>query len=510
MNEHSIEADLSNNIEIQNIVQANKTISHENLTKKSENNWLLLFYMNGDNEQNDSIYEKLFNISKGIRYLRTEQNTPKVFFDTVTALVLWDGYNKKSSKTKHYHSETSLCEFVYPPNTEKKDFLEDSSQYLNNLSENIDWIANNDNELNLGSEETLEFFLSWSIKNYTASNIVLIFDGPSTGPFGSSDSRTATYDESSDYDYLTTDEISVALKNAGFSQTNKIDLIISNTEFSATIEDAYELKNYAKAYIAYPSGIPTAGLPYHRFLQSFTKDSTIQSIGINAVNIFASYYHKTNTIDSDHNIASISFIDLSFIDAVKNAIDPLASYIVDNSTQKKVDNGTYSYLECLRNNTYGFLNFDESSKTFITDYAMFYRCVYKYTDEADAYSWGHFFTFDLGYFCTAMLQTAQKNGDRSIQNNSSLLLKSLQKAIVASWRNNSSTQEPKGYYPSYIEENNADINYLGLTITGSSKATQNTSANTFYFQPYARKNLDFQTESNWFTLLKTAFPEQFE
>lgn len=213
-------------------------------------------------------------------------------------------------------------------------------------------------EANMADGETLTSFLQYVQNNYTYDHLILTFGSHGVGPAATPGSETdisrnynisfaMCNDESnapSNSDFLYTDEIALAFKNAGFGENNKIDMIILDVCSGGSIEDAYEFRNYAKTIITSPDLQIAPGYQYETFISVFKKNANLLQIGKDFVNIFASDCYTNGGpnwySDDGHKLGTISFVDLSYLDEAAEKISLCADYILQNKNKNSLPKST--------------------------------------------------------------------------------------------------------------------------------------------------------------------------
>lgn len=97
---------------------------------------------------------------------------------------------------------------------------------------------------NMGSSETLSNFINYATEHYITDEYELLFWNHGGAIMGSE------FDELSNNDYLSLQEISEALTKTKFNKNNKIETVIFSTCLNGTIENANVFKDYAKYFVA--------------------------------------------------------------------------------------------------------------------------------------------------------------------------------------------------------------------------------------------------------------------
>ncbi|MCR5495446.1 MAG: hypothetical protein K6F15_07385 [Treponema sp.] len=526
-------------INIESVVTAKDIEIYPHLSQKTDKDWLLLFYLcadadkihNTDPNPNDEMFRQMAQIGRGLKKIRKYDGTsPKSNYANVTAVGLWDGYNVEKELT-YYLPYTYAFEFKYPSQTYTSEIVQDVNNFTIDKSPEImssenNWIGEL-HEMNMAKTESLSAFLSWALAEYNSDNskeVALIIAGTGGGSFGDEtgtyippSARSTCSDQSSESFYLSATDIVTALTANGFSSSNKLPLLIIDSSFSASLEDAFEYRNTVLSLVASPSEIPFASIDFNYLLQCFRKDASPYSIGSELVNIYANKNYYKNSI-TNKGISSLSYIDLSHVESIGNNVNLLADSILNLKDTKNLNNNKYSIYDCMTNSDYGFLLYNDSAENLLTDYSMFYKAVYNHEtanlipkyEGTTIFLQGYFYQFDLGYLTRQINKTAAyKTGAESIYYYCDEIQEAMKKAVVSCWRNG--TGNKSGLYNS-IDSDSA----FGLTITGPARELSGCEGD--YFQPYNATNFSFkdykesgnESKNNWKNLLESLFPEQFK
>lgn len=297
-------------INIENIVIPNSADKYPELTAPVNKDWLVLFYIGADSYVNDELYLQMAQIGRGLRsIMRYDGQTFKKDFSKVTAVALWDGFNTDGSYTpKFYLPNTYLFEFKYPEQKSTIEIADDYRNFTINHSDEVlksgdNWLTINQ-EVNSADGDTLRKFIAWAQNKYNSDNskeVILVISGMGGGSFGTEtgtyippSSRATSRDYSSESYYLSAPQIKIALEANGFNSSNKLKLLIIDSAFSASLEDAFELRNNVASMIASPSDVPDGGIDFNYFLQSLRKNTSIYNIGSETVNVYANRNYNYN------------------------------------------------------------------------------------------------------------------------------------------------------------------------------------------------------------------------
>ena len=291
--------------------------------QKKDTDWLMVMYMDGDNNLHDQIYLDMNEVEYGLSKIQTSNGSPKDDNDKVNVVALWDGAvswqgtdengNPATITPQLGDSGTYLYEMGAQSTWDNDYKLNGPSCNLSyktiNLTYTAKWLvpqviaqdtSTTDDihgEVNMGHAQTLVNFLNWATDRYNVNKgIILQFSDHGGGPRSvryvqtkdgrtikvgdTSGRRALCWDESSNSNFLKTKDVSYALDILGFGKTKpKLAMILMDVCLGSSIEDAYQFKDYAQYLAASPNTIPGAGLDYKTLFEGFTKDTTIDAIG---------------------------------------------------------------------------------------------------------------------------------------------------------------------------------------------------------------------------------------
>lgn len=305
--------------------------------QKKSSDWLLLMYMDGDNNLHNSIYTDLNEAEYGLKRIRNSDGiTALSSYDSVNVVALWDGatswgtgeYDSAGNEKQAYPTYGESGSYIFELGTDsfQTNYLTSSGYVLSNNTKNLSYTAswlcpnvsestnqkNYHGEVNMGSKQTLIDFLNWAQAHYTATKgIILQFSNHGGGPrsmlyaqaengrtykIGDDNERRALcWDDSSAQAFLKTKDVSDALTTAGFTGSNKLSMILMDVCLGSSIEDAYQFRNNAQYLAASPNNIPGSGLDYEQLMRSFQKNTTIENIGKQIVTDYKGQYTSYST-----------------------------------------------------------------------------------------------------------------------------------------------------------------------------------------------------------------------
>ncbi|MFI3307389.1 MAG: clostripain-related cysteine peptidase, partial [Mycoplasmatota bacterium] len=173
---------------------------------------------------------------------------------------------------------------------------------------------------NMGDDEVLSDFLTYTYDAYKADEYSLIFWNHGAAILGSQSDEI--YD-----DFLDLTEMEQALANSPFNSNNKLENIIFRTCLNGTIEVASVFNDYAQYLVA--SEEITYGTSYTSvldFINEIQTSDTAEDVGIKYIN---SYKEQIEFIEDSYNteiVSTYSIIDLS---KVEETIDAFGEFVND-------------------------------------------------------------------------------------------------------------------------------------------------------------------------------------
>ena len=313
-----------------------QTTATPTITQKSSD-WLVVMYMDGDNNLNDPIFMDMNEVEYGLWYIRNSNDQPESGYDSVNAVALWDGAvswtetngaGEEVTKTprigksgtyiyelgRDYDSSTATTTSGGCVLSENSKNLSYTAPWLVGTNQTISTSLPTDahGELNMGDKQTLINFLKWVNDRYTATKgVILQFSDHGGGPRSiryvqtadgrtikvgdTSGRRALCWDEYSSSAFLKTKDVSDALQAAGYA-SNKAAMILMDVCLGSSLEDAYQFKDYANYLAASPNNIPGLGLDYVNLMKSFTHNTTIEAVGQKIVEDYKTQYGNNTTL----------------------------------------------------------------------------------------------------------------------------------------------------------------------------------------------------------------------
>ncbi len=319
-------------------------------TTQKSSDWLVVMYMDGDNDLNDPIFMDMNEVEYGLYQIRNSDGSSFSGFDSVNVVALWDG----ASSFENPDGSTGTPQignagtYIYELGRD----YDNSTTYTTspgcvlssdtkNLSYTAPWLVgttqtistslpnNAHGELNMGDKQTLINFLNWVNERYTAKKgVILQFSDHGGGPRSvryvktadgrtikvgdTSGRRALCWDEYSSSAFLKTKDVSDALQAAGYA-SNKAAMILMDVCLGSSLEDAYQFKDYANYLAASPNNIPGLGLDYVNLMKSFTLNTTIEAVGQKIVQDYKTQYGNNTTLWNNYaaQAGASSYNDLS-------------------------------------------------------------------------------------------------------------------------------------------------------------------------------------------------------
>ncbi len=317
-------------------MDSNKTVSVSFTEKSYAYDWLIIMYLDGDNNVENTFWTAIGEIEKGLYNLQQVNST---LFERIKVVALWDGINGYDNVPP---SGSKLYELG--PDSSENNTL--SPYTLDLTSTGGGWISGG--EVNMGSGATVTNYLNWVIANYTDFKYYAFFlcdHGGGVGKGPKPITKAICWDETNGEDYLNTVELEEAIANAGFSATNKLDLIGMEACLMGNIEEVYQLRNVANYIAASPQVMQIDGLEYgdgetgYGWIDHMTDNMSASDLAIVIAQSCESNFGGDQTM---------TVVDLSKMEELKTAVDDLGTAInsagsAARSAAKNIMNNTYMY-----------------------------------------------------------------------------------------------------------------------------------------------------------------------
>ncbi len=512
---------------------------------KKDVEYLMLMYLDGDNNLHDGIFLDLNEMEYGI-YKSTSTS--------LEVIALWDGFVGDSETTPQIGSSGSKLYKVGEESSAVTTYVNSTGCVLSSNTKDIsytaDWLSY---EVNMSSKQTLINFLNWANAHYNAEKIVLQFSDHGGGPRAArpeyvtlkngmkykipsgNERRSMCWDEGSGgKSFLKTSDVSAALNQAGFGTDNKLWLIIEDLCLGGSLEEAYEFKDYAQYYLGSPNNVPGLGLPYEKVIPHLTTtDNDNSKLSKIIVDYRAEYKRPASDWTSmlneittnypslgvtednlslfDFDACTLTAVDLSKMDALKTAVDAYAQEILDNDNQEIA--GLY-YDKSARQITE-----TASATTVPLTYGRIIQDSVLYRGGLLSYMGTYTWLFELGAVLDSSYNLASKLtvGETTytwpnLAAKVLLFAARLDDCIIASWRDGN-----KGYglYYNYSSENTKtrsgilESGYYGLSISGGTSPMSVSGSNVTLLPEnnpvWYKTELAFGKDSKWGDLLEYWF-----
>lgn len=208
---------------------------------------------------------------------------------------------------------------------------------------------------NMGEASTLSDFINYGIKTFEADNYGLVLWNHGGGSL-----EGVAYDEVYENDSLKLNEVQEAMESSIIPRNKKFEFVGYDCCLMATLENASAMENYANYMIASEEYEPGTGWDYEEWLEYLGDNTGASGKDLGQV-ICESYYDKSAEYGVE-DMATISVVDLSKVETLKNSVDDLStvltSAIEDESKYAKVSKAA-SATELYGGNTKeeGYSNF---------------------------------------------------------------------------------------------------------------------------------------------------------
>jgi hypothetical protein len=269
------------------------TISQQCVTTPVVKSWTLMFYLDGDNDLNDT-YPPIVN------QLEAEADN-----SNVQVVALWDRI--ESNNSAYYQIQH-----------------DDDLNKLANYAANVNYWSQG--ELNTGTSQTLVNFVNWARINYPAQHYALILSDHGSGVTGgmidySTSSGPCMGNDNKAHDCLTVKETGTALASITNNGTNKIDVLYMDACLMGMIEDAYQVRNYVDYYVGSENLQWSYADPYSPYVSGVTVSTTPAQLA----SLFSTSY--ANAASGGNKAYTISAADISQLSSLVTATNNLAQLL---------------------------------------------------------------------------------------------------------------------------------------------------------------------------------------
>ena len=486
-----------------------------NFKIECETDWLIMIYADGDNSLYGEILSDINEAEYGLSLIRDEYGLSKAGKETVKVVVLWDGLvNTKYSGTYLLElGADSVLNTEFSCNT-----VNFSSSAQDWLSDSGEVSINGSGEVAMSSYNTLANFINWCNEHYNAKRKVLVLEDHGTGPGYLTyrnvynTGRAICQDLSiGAMSLMSTGDVSTALRLSGLGTENRLDLLIEDVCYGASIEDVYELSDYTNYYIGSANQTPGNGHNYTKMMIDFADNDTALEAASGIVQDFYSSYKETNELvlnDMEYEWSEVPpykyvngnliggagtptiavFDSLKLQDLIQK-ISSMSTLLINEGDSRDYISGT-SYNEYLCNN-------------FVKDDADLENVLF-YTGNMN-------YLFDLGLMMTRFAYASSTEGATALGGEAWTELyeaciavqEALAEVIKYSWRDGYSSQDSSTYgmysIIDGIKTEDFTNHIFGMTICGGSRLSRTGLKNTVY--SWYKTDLAFGRDTSWYELL---------
>ncbi|MDO4796981.1 MAG: clostripain-related cysteine peptidase [Coriobacteriales bacterium] len=181
-------------------------------------------------------------------------------------------------------------------------------------------VAATNDLLNMGQASTLSSFVSWATSNYPARHSALVLWDHGKGPSGG-----ACFDQLHDYDSLSLDEMSQAMRDAGFGADRKLDWVGFDACLMASLESMQTWQDYARYFVGSQEVEDAHGWSY-AFLNVLNRTSDASQVVRAIVDEFGSYSSLQGGVG--RSAYTLSAVDLSRVGEVERALEALSETLL--------------------------------------------------------------------------------------------------------------------------------------------------------------------------------------
>jgi uncharacterized repeat protein (TIGR02543 family) len=517
------------------------------VTKKTTD-WLLLMYMDGDNTLNDPMYLDMNEAEYGLYSAKTSSGSAASGYGSMNVVALWDGWVGNNDEKPQIGKAGSYLFELGRDSSNLTYYTTDGGCVLSSdtkdLSYTAPWLSSG--EVDMSDKATLINFLKWAKERYGAENVILQFSDHGGGPRsaaqyvtlpdgrrislpGTDGRRSMCWDEASvGTTFLKTADIPVALTAAGYGSDNKLGMIVEDVCLGGSVEEAYELRDYAHYFLASPNNMPGMGLDYTDFVKSFKSSASLKDVGTCVVDDFrndnqlsASKWASLVSTYTGYGIpesevsyyaseaSTLTFVDLTKIAAVESALNELAVVLTSQEGKTKVYAGYYY------DNDGRFTKTDTGKPVLYTDYIRERTCRFDCAmDYAGSFTW----LYDAGYVINTIAaeskpstadhpnaNTWEELYDASVSAGSALM-----SCIINAWRDGNNGNHNL-YYTADTKGSIVPVNICGLTISGGTVEYISSGGKTTLLHEknpsWYKTALAFGRDSKWGDLLESWFGE---
>ena len=406
------------------------------------NSWLIVMYMDADNNLNDSIWTDIYNTQIGLAYAMNAEGSAESGYPDLKVIMLWDGWNEDScqelrdehtyaiirpAKTR-IHPRSELYE-LRPMDQNTYDAVNASgnpdktwrmSSISRRLTNSVTWLPE---EPDMGNVSTLTNLLTWVNNNYNAEHKVLVLNNHGAGTEQEAGSGGAFYhrslcsDDTNSTDQsvrsLTATDVKNAIANSGFHPK----VIWMDCCLQGNVETTYILRGSAD-YLVTSANVSYSN-NYYRIISNLNNVNTPLEFAKTVASSYAAT-HASNTLD----ISSTSVTDLGTRRSSYERTLTQAVYNLDVGKQGLL----YGTIDALAG---AILSENETVKNRIfTEYLNQTRTSVQ-NCKGMAYPGTAVYLSDIGYFCNKLISDSSLSV--TIKNCAQNVVSALNNVIESSW-----------------------------------------------------------------------------
>jgi len=273
----------------------------------SGSDWTVMVYLDGDNNLEGAALADFNEMEAAMSSLNMK------------VVVLFDR-SRSNSREQGDWAETRLYEVKHDTNPSSID-----SKRLSDTT----WLGLNgdeDDELNMGSGETLRNFVTFCKETYPAGHTALIlWDhgsgwAPASPDSAYSDTKFIAIDDGSAGDALSLKEVAAALEG------QNVDLLGFDACLMAEAEVAWELRHSARYMVASEGLEPSTGWSYTNFINQFNQLPVAEKTPQKLARSIADTYMADATSGTE---VTLSVVDLTKLAPLGEAVDALTLEMAD-------------------------------------------------------------------------------------------------------------------------------------------------------------------------------------
>jgi hypothetical protein len=420
-----------------------------------KNDWLFLMYMDADNNLEEMLKADVNEMEAGLFQMSDTAS--------VTVAVLWDGRGKKDSYLYELGPDTNPTQLGH---------------FTTDVSDTASWLESG--EVDMSSPVTLANFIIWAKNRYSTKNVALLFSDHGGGPRSGGDGPDLAMlvdDTTGKKSIMYSREASAALREALVNSEggywNHFNLVLYDLCLGASLEDAFEMCEFADFMVASPGNIPGNGFDYTWIFERITANTTPETLGASMVTGYAETYGAALG-------NALTCINLTRIPFLAHTFENFASFIFTEGTKK--------IFPTLNSSNGGTLstNYQIALGQVLQDVIMYYNGSYTRL-------------YDLGAFCERIRSycgptlngAANPYSWPTLYQAAQAVEQGLNNAILYSWSNGGLSQRS---FEGYIGTDSIH----GITICGEPSGT--TGADNY--PGWYRTDLAFGAQTSWGSLLE--------